>query len=192
VTTSWKPSPVWSGETVAVFAPGARLTAEIAESLRGHRTIAVNFAARLAPWADMLVALDLGEPEMSELEGFAGMTVCAHEKEGLNALCIGQRCEAVRMPDNRLTIILNSGLEAVRIAYEMGAARIILAGFEPERLRHFYDDEVDTGDYIGVAAGLAAIVKETRERGVPVEFDPRCSLEPGLSTAQPPGDPSIA
>ena len=48
------------------------MTEEVADSLRSHRTIAVNYACRLAPWADMLVALDLGDlQELKEVVALA-------------------------------------------------------------------------------------------------------------------------
>ena len=191
MTTRWAPSPIWKGETVAVLATGPRMSEEIAQSYRRHRVIVVNDAARVAQWADMLVAFDLGHPANRHLEDFAGMRVCAHESE-LDALCMGQLCELVEVEPGRHAVILNSGLGAVRIAAAMGAARIILAGFEPEVPRHFYDDEVDTGEYVGVRFGLTKIVKELRAKGVTVEFDPRSATEPGLSTAQPSGSPSIS
>jgi hypothetical protein len=51
----------------------------------------------------------------------------------------------------------------------MGASRIIMAGFAPENPRHWYDDEVDTGGYVGLAEALKALESELTARGVIVE-----------------------
>lgn len=188
MTTAWAPSPIWKGETVAILGSGPRMSQEIADSFRCHRTIVINHACRLAPWADMLVALDLGNhPLVKECESFAGMRVCAYPNERLDALCIGDQCELIELGPGHYFIVMNSLLSAMRIAGAMGAAKIIVAGFEPRVVRRFHDDEIDLDGpdpYIGVEQGAAAIAAELRAKGVEVEFDPRSATEPGLSTAQ--------
>lgn len=169
MTTSWKPNGEWAGATVAVLASGPSMSVEVAQALREHRTIAVNDAARVAPWADMLVALDALRHWPPEWREFAALRVTGIADEEHDALYAGPRYERVRLASNHEIEIHNSGLAAVRIAAEMGAARIILAGFEPEARRHFYDDEVDTGEYVGLADGLAAITAELQARGIAVE-----------------------
>lgn len=194
MTTPWEPSPIWKGETVAVLASGPRMSQEVAESLRCHRTIAINFTCRLAPWADMLVALDLGHPILKEAESFAGMLVCAHPKDGLDALCAGEQCELVETGPGKYSVIMNSGLAAIGIAARMGAAKIILAGFDPSARRNFCDGEMDIDGldpYAGVEYRLATMVAELRADGVVVEYDPSSATEPGLSTAQALANPSI-
>jgi hypothetical protein len=166
MTTPWTPTGEWQGATAAVLGAGPSLTLEAVEALRHHFCIAVNFACRAAPWADMLVALDGNWPQ--EFRDFSGLRVTGCEDDDLDALYIGHRFQRVRTAAGEIEI-RNSGLEAIRIAAEMGASRIILAGFEPERPAHFYDDEVDTGGYPGVAEGLAQITDELAARGVTVE-----------------------
>lgn len=167
MTTPWKPTGEWQGATVAVLGCGPSLTPEAVELLRHHFVIAVNHAAAVAPWADMLVALDVGWP--AEWREFVGLRVTGCEDAELDALYVGHRFHRVSTARGEIEI-RNSGLEAIRIAAEMGASRIILVGFEPEQPRHFYDDEVDTGGpYPGVAEGLAQIAAELAARGVVVE-----------------------
>jgi hypothetical protein len=167
MTTPWTPTGEWQGATAAVLGAGPSLTPDIAEALRSHFVIAVNAAVSIAPWADMLVALDAGWP--AEWREFPGMRVTGIEDADLDAFYVGHRFHRVRTAGGEIEI-RNSGLEAIRIAAEMGASRIILVGFEPERPGYFYDDEVDTADFhVGVAEGLQQITAALAARGVVVE-----------------------
>lgn len=167
MTTPWQITPDWQGETVAVLASGPNMSAEVAEALRPYRTIAVNFAHRVAPWADMLVALDGTWPQ--ELHDFAGLRVTGIEDADTDALYAGQWWQTVSLAPGHTVEIRNSGLAAIRIAAALGASRIILSGFDPEQPRHFYDDEVDTGEYVGLETGIAALTGELAARGIVVE-----------------------
>lgn len=169
MTTPWKITPDWQGETVAVLASGQSMSVPVAAALSRYRCIVVNFACRAAPAADMLVALDGNWPQ--ELRDFAGIRVAGVADEDTDALYAGPFWERIRLAPNHEIEIRNSGLAAIRIAAAMGAARIILAAFDaPERPGHFYDDEVDTGDeYVGLAQGIAQLTDELAARGVVVE-----------------------
>ena len=81
MTTPWTITPEWAGETVAILGAGPDMTAELAETARGYKTIAVNRAVKFAPWADMFVALDPHHPFWEEAEnvGFKGIRVCGIE-----------------------------------------------------------------------------------------------------------------
>lgn len=174
MTTPWQITPEWAGETVAVIGCGPSLTPEVAESMKELRTIVVNHAHRLAPWADILLALDGNWP--AEWRDFAGRRVTGIDDPDLDALYIGPRWETVTLAPGHVVEIRNSGLTAIRLAAALGARRILLAGFEPEEDRRFYDDEVDTGDrpmagdpYLGVPQGLAQITAQLAAQGVSVE-----------------------
>jgi hypothetical protein len=167
MTTVWQPNGQWKGETVAVLGTGPSLTPKVVALLREHRTIAVNFACRLASDADMLVALDGNWPQ--EFRDFKGMRVTAVADDELDALYVGPRWERVTLAPGHEIEIHNSGLTAIRIAVGMGAGRIILAGFDPTEPGHFYDDEVDTGAYVGLAQAMSALTNELTARGVIVE-----------------------
>ena len=167
MTKPWQPSGEWAGETVAVLASGQNMSVEVADALRHHRTIAVNFAIRAAPWADMLVALDGNWPQ--ELRDFEGIRVTGIVDDTLDALYVGMVYETVIFDSGEVVTFRNSGLHAIRVAAAMGASRIILAGFNPLHPGHFYDDEVDTGEYVGVYHGLQKITAELTARGIKVE-----------------------
>lgn len=165
MTTTWKITPDWQGETVAVLASGPNMSQEVADALREHRRIVVNHTHKLAPDADMLVAMDGNWPQ--EWRDFAGLRVTGVQDDDLDALYIGPRWERVKLAANHEIEIHNSGLTAIRIAAEMGAARIILAGFAPDTPGHWYDDVQEA--YTGAPQGLAAIEAELTARGVIVE-----------------------
>jgi hypothetical protein len=168
MTTTWKITPDWQGQTVAVLASGPNMSQEVADALREHRRIVVNHTHRLAPDADMLVAIDGNWPQ--EFRDFAGLRVTGIKDDTLDALYIGPRWEPVRLDANTVIEIHNSGLTAVRVAAQMGASRIILAGFDPENPRHWYDDEVDIGNvYTGLSKALEALTAELQAKGITVE-----------------------
>ena len=167
MTTTWKIPPDWQGQTVAVLASGPNMSQEVADALREHRRIVVNHTHRLAPDADMLVAMDGNWPQ--EWRDFAGLRVTGVQDDDLDALYIGPRWERVQMAPGHEIEIHNSGLTAVRIAALMGASKIIMAGFAPENPRHWYDDDVDTGNYVGLSQALQALEDELTAKGVKVE-----------------------
>lgn len=170
MTTPWQPAAQWRGASVAVLLSGPSMNAAVAQQLRERcdRVIAVKHTARLAPWADMLVALDAPWPD--EFRAFAGMRVTGVADDTLDALYPGHFCERV-LTDGGALEIRNSGLAAMRIAAAMGAARIEVAGFAPEAQRRWHDaPELPARGYLGVHAGMVQIVNELAASGVEVEF----------------------
>ena len=86
MTTRWAvPPDLWAGETVAILGAGPDMTADLASSAKGYKTVAVNRAVKFAPWADMFVALDPKHPFYTDPGDFAGMRICGVECE-LDAL----------------------------------------------------------------------------------------------------------
>lgn len=175
MTTPWKITPDWAGQTVAVLASGPSLTPEVVRALAKHRCIAVNYSFVAAPDADMLVALDLNMQFWTAAADFAGLRVCGVASDDVDALYAGPRYERIEMTPGHIIEARNSGLAAIRIAAEMGAARIILAGFDPETAAHFegrpnVEAEPVAGRYPGLVEGLAGMVAELRAKGIAVEF----------------------
>jgi len=168
MTTLWKPAGEWSGATVAVLGAGPSLTKKAVDSLKGHRTIACNFAIRLAPDADMLLALDGNWPQ--EFRDFAGMRVTGCADDTLDALYMGPQSERLMIAPGHEVEITFTGLAALRLAAAMGAKKIIYAGFDPDEPRYFYDDEVDTGlTYLHLGLGLQKVIADLTAQGVKVE-----------------------
>lgn len=166
MTTPWQPAGEWAGETVAVLASGPSMNADVARALGEHRCIAVNYAIRVAPFADMLVALD--GHWRQELRDFAGVKVTAVADDTLDALYIGPQWRRVTLRPGHEIEITNSGLTAVELAARMGAARIIMAGFDyPGEVGHFYDSVNEP--YTGLPEAMAELLDRLRAQGVQIE-----------------------
>lgn len=175
MTTPWKITPDWAGQTVAVLASGPSLTPEVVAALARHRCIAVNYSFLMAPDADMLVALDLNMQFWTAAADFAGLRVCGVASDEVDALYAGPRYERIHIGPGNTIETRNSGLAAIRIAAEMGATRIILAGFDPEIQAHFegrpnVEAEPAPGRYPCLVEGLAAMTAELRATGIVVEY----------------------
>lgn len=165
MTTPWTiPADLWAGETVAILGAGPDMTAELAATARGHKTIAVNRAVKFAPWADMFVALDPHHPFWEAAADFSGLRVCGVECE-IDALYAGMFYETVRLGEGHTLQIRNNALAAIRIAALAGAAKILLLGFDPERYEEVH---AHTG-FHGLKQGLEQISAELRARGIGVE-----------------------
>ena len=167
MTTPWTiPPDLWAGQTVAILGAGPDMTAELAETARGHKTIAVNRAVKFAPWADLFVALDPHHPFWEEADrlGFKGMRVCGVECD-YDALYPGMMYERVSVAPGHVIEIRNNALAAIRIAARAGAARILLLGFDAERYEEVH---AHTG-FSGLVAGLEQITAELRAQGIEIE-----------------------
>lgn len=128
------------GSTVVVFASGPSLTVEQCEYVkerhqRGEcRAIAINSTFQRVPWADVIYAYDrvwwqkYYEETPRTAEKVTGDKWAAAE--------YGLKLAHIR-PGNRLSVKpgelysgLNSGHQAIQYAHQMGAARILLLGFD--------------------------------------------------------------
>jgi hypothetical protein len=142
MSQAWKIQREWEGDTCAVLASGPSMSQEIAERIRGMRTIVVNDNYKLAPWADVLYAADyLWWKEHPEALKFAGRRV--------TIMPIG--CSTIEFPelrylenggygglDPRPTHIRtgkNSGYQAIHIAAHLGVRKILLCGFDMREVK---------------------------------------------------------
>jgi hypothetical protein len=166
MTRAWNIPIMWEGATVAILAAGPEMNQELADSLRAHKTIAVNRAVRFAPWADLFIALDPGHHE--GMADFKGMRVCGAECDA-DAFYGGMMYENVNLGPHEVIQIRNNLLAAVRIAERAGAARVILAGVDTERYEQIHN-------FRGLTAGLSAMIHELRSKGVVVEGGPKSAL----------------
>jgi hypothetical protein len=182
MTTPWIIDKFWQGETVAILGAGPDMTAELAETAKGYKTIAVNRAVKFAPWADMFVALDPHHPFWEEADklGFKGMRVLGVEHPDYDALYPGLMYETVQMPDGGTIQIRNNALAAVRIAFKAGAKKIILLGFDTDRYEEIH---AHTG-FRGLTQGLKQLAEEMRAAGVEVEQIDNKEKKPGTRPAR--------
>jgi hypothetical protein len=179
MTTPWKIEPIWAGETVAVLAAGPSMNQELADSVRQHKCIALNHTVKLAPWADMFLALDPGPTFCAELPDFSGMRICGIADPNTDALYAGMFYERVTIGSSNVIEIRNNGLAAIRIAAATGAKKILLCGFDPSirgywtgelsQLEKEYLDSVVGEPYPGLTAGLEAIIAELRAHGIEID-----------------------
>jgi hypothetical protein len=141
--------PDWEGETCALIASGPSAKRADIGALSGRcKAIAINESYNLCPWADVLYACDanwwkyrLGVP------GFKGLKISQdYLAYDLFRLYSDIKKITVDRNGNKLLLNLfgvvgsggNSGFQALNLAVQFGAKRIILVG---------YDMRVDKGEH---------------------------------------------
>ncbi|MGY3607665.1 MULTISPECIES: hypothetical protein [unclassified Bradyrhizobium] len=134
MTRHW---PDWSGETAVIVASGPSALSVPLARMRGcARFIAINESWRLCPWADVLYACDgawwraaRGAP------GFLGLKITdearAAEEFDLVKVKVCRGCDVIL---TGMTGLVgdggNSGFQALNLAIQWGARRILLVGFD--------------------------------------------------------------
>jgi hypothetical protein len=147
------PDPRWLGRTVIVAAPGPSLTEDVAGRCEGLPTVVVNDAWRLLPWADVLFATDTAWWHFHRgVPAFQGEKWSSHGtgNDKLDvAMAYGVKCVAGKhgaeflTEPGRICYGSNSGFQAINLAIQFGAARIVLVGFNMQRVggaMHFFGD----------------------------------------------------
>lgn len=160
----WSTWRLWPGETFVVIGSGPSLTlrqvADIwqARVLGRVRVIAVNTSYQAAPWADVMYACDYKFFEWHASTifakpgnfGFMGIKVTVDRKavktwprlkwlQGVDKPGLSGECGVIHYGKN-------SGYQAVNLAYLMGAAKILLVGFDhhfPRNEAHWHGDHPD-------------------------------------------------
>lgn len=127
--------PDWRGQTAVIMGCGPSLTQWQVNKCRDTRTIATNRAFELAPWANVLYACDERfwnvYPKAKEFEG---LKVTQADVKGVLRVNL-KRVNNVPVREivmERGTIGGggNSGFQAMNLAIQFGAKRIILIGFD--------------------------------------------------------------
>jgi hypothetical protein len=174
----------WRGRTVVCIASGPSLTAEDCESVResGHPTIVVNSSFRLAPWADILFAMD--KPWWDEYLSEVAETF--H----------GERWGYVRMPKEANVIATkgalyptgwgNSGSYAISLAVVSKALKIVLLGYDckfgADGKKHWHADYPERmGNAHSIKRGpyqFELVAKYASQHGIPVK---NCSRDTALT-----------
>lgn len=132
----------WAGETVFCIASGPSLTAEDCEAIHqrgGARVMVVNTSFRLAPWADVVFAADL---RWWEVYGREAKAACSGEfwtngehawKPHALRYIKNARAPGLSMTPGVINGGGNSGQAIVQLAYQFGAARVVLLGYDMQR-----------------------------------------------------------
>lgn len=138
---------LWPGCTVVCLGTGPSLTADDVAAVQGKaRVIAVNDAYKLAPWADVLYAADAkwwgwhkGVP------GFTGLKFAlqpgALRWPGVQMLRRGS-LDGLDLDPHVVRTGFNSGYQAINVAVHLGAAKIVLLGYDM-RGGHFFGKHPD-------------------------------------------------
>jgi hypothetical protein len=131
-------SRLWPGETVIIIGGGSSLTPDDVMYVQGKgRVIAVKEAYLLAPWADVLYAADSkwwtyykGAPEFTGLKfGIAQTETPPIEWPDVQVLQ-QTGVHGVERDPAGLRTGYNSGYQAINLAVHLGAAKIVLLGFD--------------------------------------------------------------
>ncbi len=140
----WTPEPLFRGETVFCLASGPSLTPDIADKVKGRRVIVVNTSVNLAPWADVLFFTDSGwyEPRRDLVAGFAGLVISMSRTAKRELPDKVRRVQGIgdptMAPGGGFPLAgapcvrqgRSSGHTAVSLAIALGAARIVLVGYD--------------------------------------------------------------
>lgn len=163
-------TPRWRGETVVVAAPGPSLSVEVAGQCRGARTIAVQDAYRLMPWADVLYGCDAKWWDVHKgCPAFAGERWSSHD-DATNAkidaakayglrLIAGEGGDEFSTDPALIRYAGNSGFQAVNLALHFGARRIVLVGFDMRGTHYFGSHPKPLTNPTGFDAFIRAFTK---------------------------------
>ena len=138
---------LWPGSTIVCLGTGPSLMQADVDFVRGKaRVIAVNDAYKLAPWADVLYACDSkwwgwhkGAPTFPGLK--YTLQAPAVRWPGVQMLRNAGQLGLELRPDGVRTG-QNSGYQAINLAVHLGAARILLLGYDMQG-NHFFGSHPD-------------------------------------------------
>ncbi len=135
---------LWPGATIVCAATGPSLTAAQLDRCRlDARVIAVNNAYQLAPWADVLYACD-----QKWWHWHKGVPTFRGLKYSLNAsypdVKVLKNVGQTGLSSNPSGLMTghNSGYQAINLAVHLGAARILLLGYDMQG-GHFFGKHPD-------------------------------------------------
>jgi hypothetical protein len=137
-TLDWGWFPDWTGETVVIVASGPSAGKVDLNLTRGRaRVIAVNSSYRLVPWRDMVYGCDAQWWHSVEgMPDWPGLRV-SQDKRAFDAYPWLKRVVSMRgvqhtQLEQRGYVLWggNSGSQAINLAAQTGARRIVLCGFD--------------------------------------------------------------
>ncbi len=142
---------MWPDSTIVVLATGPSLCQADVDACRGRaRVIAIKDAIQLAPWVDVLYSCgsDIGlwwhkfGPGLSWYHGLR-YTLDPNAAEWAQVLrntgYVGLETDPSGLRTGK-----NSGYQSIGLARHLGAARIVLLGFDAEGTTHFFGPHRDS------------------------------------------------
>jgi hypothetical protein len=163
-----------AGETVVCVGTGPSLTAADVDACLGRaRVIAINDAYRLAPWADVLYAADAkwwrwhrGAPTFQGRK----LTIAPQPEAwpGLGVLR-NTGAEGLECDPTGLRTGFHSGYQAINLAVHLGAARIVLLGYDL-RGTHFFGAHPDgtVPPFVAAQRALATLAAPLTAAGIAI------------------------
>lgn len=129
---------LWPGETIVCIGTGPSLTEADVVSVRGRaRVIAINDAYRLAPWADVLLGSDSKwwkwqlRQRPSEIRSFSGLKFTMHAPQMRDVVRLkATGVDGLEQSPHGLRHGRCGGYQAINLAVLLGAARIVLLGYD--------------------------------------------------------------
>ena len=179
---------LWPGSTIACVASGPSLTAEDCEYLRGKcRVVAVNDGVRLVPFADVLYSSDWfwwdrhsGWPTFHGLKiGMCrrSMRATGYQKYPDMNVINHSGDRGLELQPTALKTGTNSGYAAINLAVHLGAARVLLLGYNMGKLHgraHFFGPHTgglkdsQAHDYATMLRHFTTILEPLKASGVEV------------------------
>jgi len=127
----------WSGATVVCLASGPSMSAEDADYVRGRaRVITVNGTWRRAPWADVHYSNDHDwfEAELPAMQrACTGEFWCGHptwRHPAVRSIPFDKKARGIVRRPGRIAWGGNSGYAALNLAWQFGAKRIVMVGYD--------------------------------------------------------------
>lgn len=155
----WTPEPLWHGATVFLLGGGPSLRVFDMRRLRGHTVLAINSSCHSALAAGLQPALFFTDnhwfvEHRAVIEAWPGLVVTASHSAKAALPDKLRRIAMVQRPDFTkgepiLKFGRSSGHTAISLAIAMGAARVVLLGYDMRRVdgrSHHHDDYLETDD----------------------------------------------
>ncbi len=169
---------LFPGETIVCLGTGPSLCAEDVEACRGRaRVIAIKDAIQLAPWADVLYAAGADGSRWYQIHGdaltFAGLRYTLDPAAQPWAEVLRHTgFTGLELDPSGLRTGKNSGYQAINLAVHLGAARIVLLGFDlkpnAKGLDHFFGPRVTKPPYADCLPLFETLVDPLRAAGVSI------------------------
>jgi hypothetical protein len=181
----------WPSSTIVCLGGGPSLTVADVEACRGRcPVIAINNAYQLAPWADVLYACDQKWWTWhSGVPSFKGpkYSVAASDPVTWPDVQVLQNTGplGLELEPTGLRTGFNSGYQAINLAVHLGAARILLLGYDlsegPGGRTHWHGDHPDRqpSPYWAMLSAFPSLVEPLAAIGVSVI---NCSRRTVLTT----------
>lgn len=141
---------VWPGSTIVCVATGPSLCQEDVDACRGRaKVIAIKHAIQVAPWADVLYSCGADMSRWwhrygDKLDWYQGLRYTLDPQAAKWAQVLRYTGETgLELDPSALRTGRHSGYQSINLAVHLGAARIVLLGFDATGLEHFFGRHPD-------------------------------------------------